>query len=147
MRIVTIKSKSLKQYTEDKEMLQKASRPCVLVIRLRYKENRYDFAVPLRSNIAPSTPKTQYFALPPRSTTKDGYRHGIHYAKMFPVNKDSLIRFRTEGNESAERIKRIIDANEKEIIKECQDYLDEYAKGNIPKYATDIDWMLTLLKE
>lgn len=93
-------------------MLQKAQRPCVLIVSLKYKGKRYPFAVPLRSNINPSTPKEHYFPLPPRPTTKPKYRHGIHYSKMFPVKKDTLIKYRTSGNPSAELMKKMIDANE-----------------------------------
>lgn len=58
-----------------------------MVVRLRFRGKRRDFAVPLRSNIAPNVPKDQYFALPPRPTTRPGCRHGIHYIKMFPITK------------------------------------------------------------
>lgn len=142
MRIVTIRSSSLQKYKVDKEMLQKAKRPCVLIIRLPYKGKRYDFAVPIRSNINPSTPKNQYFPLPPRSTTRSGCRHGIHYIKMFPVDRAFLIRYRTEGNPEAERIKTIIDRNEKKIISECAAYLKNYEQGICPPFSTDIDLLI-----
>ena len=145
MKLVTIKSASLKQYLTDPEMLHKAKRPCVLIIRLKYKGRRYDFAVPLRSNINPSSPKDEYFPLPPRKTTKSKHRHGIHYIKMFPVRKDMLLLFRHKGNSEAELIKSIIDKNEKAIVKECQEYLIRYEKGLRPQYSTDIDLLIKLL--
>lgn len=147
MKLVTLKSDTLKNYRQDKEMLQKAKRPCVLVISLKYKGIRHSFAVPLRSNINPSTPKEQYFPLPPRSVTKTKHRHGIHYIKMFPVKKTDCIYFRTKGNPMSERIKTIIDANEKQIIRECQLYLSNYEKGIHPAYSTDIDFLLSIMKE
>lgn len=122
-------------------MLQKAVRPAVLVLHLKYKGHRYDFAVPLRSNISPSTPKEQYFALPPRPATKSKYRHGIHYAKMFPIKRSSMVIYRVNNPFSA-MIKAIIDANEKEIIKACQAYLTRYENGDRPLYATDIDFLI-----
>lgn len=145
MRLVTLKSSDLKKYTIDPEMLQKSKRPCALIIQLHYKGHRYDFAVPLRSNISPTTPKDQYFALPPRPSTKPRHRHGIHYIKMFPVKKSMLQRYRIAGNASAILIKQIIDQNEKLIIKECQQYLTQYENGIHPQYATDIDKLIGIL--
>ena len=145
MRIVTIDKKSLKKHAADKEMLQKANRPCVLVVRLKYKGKRYDFAVPLRSNISPSTPKDQYFPLPPRPTTKPKHRHGIHYIKMFPIKKSAALRYRTSGNALAIKTKSIIDRNEKIIIQSCQNYLLNYEKGIHPSYSTDIDFLIKQL--
>lgn len=42
-------------------------------------------------------------------------------------------------------MKRIIDKNTKVIVRECQAYLDEYAKGNCPKYSSDIDYLIKAL--
>jgi hypothetical protein len=145
MKIVTIDSKTLHKYTTDPEMLQKAKRPCVLVVKLKYKGSRYSFAIPLRSNISPATPKDLYFPLPPRNTTKSKYRHGIHYAKMFPIDPTNTFRYRVAGNSFAILIKSIIDKNEKAIIQQAQDYLTRYESGNIPPYSTDIDFLLTQL--
>ena len=146
MRLVTINKEKLKAYTEDPEMLRKAKRPCVLVIHLRYRGKRYDFAVPLRSNINPSTPSNQFFPLPPRKTTKSGHRHGVHYIKMFPVKRKDLIIFHTENNDYATLIKSIIDRHEKEIIKECQCYLDAYEQGIHPSYSTNIDLLIKIME-
>lgn len=146
MRLVSFRGSDLSAYSQDREMLQKAARPCVLIIKLTYNGHRYSFAVPLRSNINPSTPKDQYFPLPPRKTTRPRHRHGIHYIKMFPVDPRKALRFRTEGNAEAERIKRIIDENEKSIIYECQQYLDLYAAGFRPQYSTDIDLLISLME-
>ena len=145
MKLVTMKQDKLKGYSRDKEMLHNADRPCVLIINLTYKGRRYDFAVPLRSNINPSAPKEQYFALPPRPKTKPHHRHGVHYIKMFPVNREWSERFRTDNNIFMAMIKAILDANEKQIIAACQSYLANYEKGNKPEYATDIDYLITLL--
>ena len=142
MRLVTIKKESLKNYTKDPEMLQKSDRPCALIIQLKYKDHRYDFAVPLRSNISPSAPKDQYFPLPPRSKTKSKYRHGVHYIKMFPVKKSMLNIFHTDNNVYACMIKAILNTNEKDIVKACQDYLSAYENGVRPAFATDIDALL-----
>lgn len=145
MRLVTINSQLLKDYKQDPEMLHKSKRPCVLVIQLKYKGRRQTFAVPIRSNINASAPKDQYFPLPPRRTTRAGNRHGIHYIKMFPVLRSSTFKYRTQGNAQAELMKQIIDRNEKQIIKECQDYLIRYENGFVPQYATNIDLLLQIM--
>lgn len=147
MRLVTIKPSFLKLYTCDPEMLQKAKRPCALIIQMKYKGHRYDFAVPMRSNINPSAPKDEYFALPPRVNTKSKYHHGIHYIKMFPVKRSFVSYFRTEGNVYASLIKAIIEQNEKLIINECQTYLSNYEDGFRPKFSTDIDLLIEQMKK
>ena len=146
MRLVTIPKEKLKKYTVDKEMLQKADRPCALVLRLKFRGRRYDFAVPLRSNINPSTPKNEYFALPPRHTTKPNHRHGIHYAKMFPIDKRIATKFNINNNIYYGTIKAILDKNEKSIINECQDYLNRYEANGKPKYSTDLDLLLKIMQ-
>ena len=70
MRIVSIADEFFERCGNDRELMTKRGRPCVLVLRLRYKGKRYDFAIPFRSNISPNTPKNQYFPLPPRPSTK-----------------------------------------------------------------------------
>lgn len=147
MKLVAIDEKLIQKYKADKEILHKKGRPYVLVIRLKYKGNNQDFAIPLRSNISASAPKNEYFALPPRPSTKPKNRHGIHYIKMFPIEKKYLNKYHTEGNEFAILIQSIIDKNSKQIISECQTYLSEYEKGNKSEYSTNIDLLLSILKE
>ena len=126
MKLVTINNALLLKYSGDSEVLQKSTRPYVLVIRLKYKDINYDFAVPIRSNIPASAPKDQYFALPPRPQTRPKNRHGLHYIKMFPVTKQYLVRYRTEGNSFATLIHDIIEKNSKQIVDECRHYLCIY---------------------
>ena len=76
MKLVTINNALLLKYNGDSEILQKSTRPYVLVIRLKYKGLNYDFAVPIRSNIPASAPKNQYFALPPRPYNANYYVGG-----------------------------------------------------------------------
>lgn len=87
MRIVSISQDFFDLVDGDRELMLKRDRPCIVVVRLRFRGKRRDFAVPLRSNIAPNVPKDQYFALQLRPTTRPGCRHGIHYIKMFPITK------------------------------------------------------------
>ena len=116
MRIVSIADEYFEHFGKgDREFMSKRGRPCIVVVRLRFRGKRRDFAVPFRSNIAPNVPKDQYFPLPPRSTTKPRHRHGIHYIKMFPIEKRFQRRFRTEGNPYYETIQRILDANSRRI--------------------------------
>jgi hypothetical protein len=116
-------------------------------MKLRFRGQQHDFAVPLRSNISPNTPKDQYFALPPRPTTKSKHRHGIHYLKMFPVTKEYQRRFRTEGNPYYETVQKLVDSNTSRIVSECQIYLDDYEKSGKPLCATDLDYLLKTLKQ
>ena len=146
MRLVTINSSKLKDYYQDKEMLHKASkRPCALIVQLTYKGKRYDFAVPLRSNIPIGIPQSQFFALPPRKTTKPHHHHGLHYIKMFPVRRSWTLKYHYSQSTQAALIKSIVDKNEKQIISECKTYLKEYEQGNIPLYATDIDMLINIM--
>ncbi|WP_122644828.1 hypothetical protein [Luxibacter massiliensis] len=147
MKLVSININLLEKYRGDAEVLLKSQRPYVLIIRLTYKEKLQDFAVPIRSNIPAAAPRQQYFALPPRPTTRPHNRHGLHYIKIFPVTKQYLIRYRTEGNVFATMIQNIIDKNSKQIISECQAYLDDYVAGKRPNYSTDIDYLLSKLYE
>ncbi|MBR2216225.1 MAG: hypothetical protein IJ849_10805 [Selenomonadaceae bacterium] len=88
MKIITVSDILLKRFRQiDAEMLQDDGRPCLLLISMKYKGIKHDFAVPLRSNIPAATPKNQYFPLPNRRTTRDNRHHGLHFAKMFPVAK------------------------------------------------------------
>ena len=66
---------------------------------------------------------------------------------MFPIEKKYLNKYHTEGNEFAILIQSIIDKNSKQIISECQTYLSEYEKGNKSEYSTNIDLLLSILKE
>ena len=121
MRIVTIKQELYKMFSEDKELLNKSRRPCVVVLRLKYKGRRYNFAVPLRSNIPAAAPKNQYFPLPPRPTTRPRNRHGIHYIKMFPIKKEYLLEYHTDISE--EDIRRARDEGCREVW-EIAEFLD-----------------------
>lgn len=145
MRIVSIKSELLSAYSKDNEVLKKSGRPCVLVIRLKYKGKNRDFAIPMWSNIICSAPKEQYFPLPPRKTTRPKNRHGLHYIKMFPVTKKYLERYRIEGNEFSIMLQRIIDENQKEIVIACQEYLNKYENGERPPFSTNIDYLISIL--
>ena len=146
MRLVSIDPDYLDLLSShDREFMHKHGRPCALVLKLRFRGRRADFAVPLRSNIAPNVPREQYFPLPPRPSTKPRHRHGIHYIKMFPVPKRSLRRFRTEGNPYYEMLRAHIDAHTRDIVRACQAYLEKYEAEGRPRFAVDIDQAAKLM--
>ncbi|MCC8195789.1 MAG: hypothetical protein LIO49_03130 [Ruminococcus sp.] len=147
MRIVTISEELLDVYYEDEQVLRKHTRPCVLIVRLKYKGEYHTFAVPLRSNIPSFVPKSQFFALPPRKTTKLGHRHGIHYIKMFPIDEKYTYKFNMGSGKYQTAVINLIDNNESRIVSECQSYLTAYESGLRPNYCTDIDLLLERLKE
>lgn len=146
MKIASISQDFFDLVEGDRELMLKHNLPCIVVVRLRFRGKRRDFAVPLHSNIAPNVPKDQYFALPSRPTTRPGCRHGIHYIKMFPITKSYQRRFRTEGSAYYETLQRIIDGNIKRIVSECQAYLDRYEREGRPRFAVDIDRIVGLLE-
>ena len=57
------------------------------------------------------------------------------------------MKYHTKGNIQATMMKAIIDKNAKTIISECQEYLDNYADGKRPQYATDIDYLIKQLSQ
>lgn len=143
MKFITVTRDFFELHKEEPELLNKGdTRPHVLVVRLLYKGENIDFAVPLRSNISPGTPKWQYFPLPSRSTTKPGHRHGLHYIKMFPVLKKHQAKFWVGKNPSYVLYQSIIEKNKKRIVQECQEYLDRYSAGDKSPFSVDIDAVL-----
>lgn len=142
MRLISIKATLLAKYNSvDREVLEK-QRPAVLVLKLLYRGENHDFAIPLRSNIPPDAPKNEYFALPNRKKTRPKHRHGLHYIKMFPVSKQFYERYRTDGNVASQLCLAIISKNEKRIVTECQDYLNRYESDGRPLFATNIDLLI-----
>ena len=126
-------------------LISDSGRPCVLLINLKYKGRFLKFVVPIRSNISPNTPKNTFFALPPNSRTKQRHYHGIHYTKMFPIKDEFIDQFLISSNMFLVNIKKIIDANEKDIVCSCQKYLNNYEHGLKVLYSPDIDKILEWL--
>lgn len=58
VKIVSISQDFFDLVEGDRELMLKHNRPCIVVARLHFRGKRRDFAVPLRSNIAPMCPKT-----------------------------------------------------------------------------------------
>ena len=64
---------------------------------------------------------------------------------MFPISKIYQQRFRIEGNEYYQNIQNILNKHEKQIISDCQKYLDKYENEGKPKYAVDLDLLINLI--
>lgn len=122
----------------DPELLHDKSRPYLIILKLRYDKGRHDFALPFRSNISETTPKSQFYPLPPRKTTGKHRRHGLHFIKMFPIKNEYLEKYHTENDPYYIKIHQIINRNKKEIIQRAQEYLDNYQSGTRENYCTNI---------
>lgn len=86
-----------------------------------------------------------YFALPPNPLTKPGKRHGIHYIKLFPVDKMYIQPYKISKSGYLVMVKSILDKNESKIVDACQNYLNQYEKGKGNKMTPDIDGILSWL--
>jgi len=146
VRIVGVSNNFFKKYglyDIDNELMpnieNEHNRPYVIVIKLNFKGKPYDFAIPFRSNIAGHREKIEYFALPPRKETKPFNIHGLHFIKMFPVDKSYLVKYNypTE-NKSAILTKTYIQKNFKRLINEAQKYIELYEKGYRPSFCIDL---------
>lgn len=132
----------------DTELLDNAhigKRPYIIVLRLKYYNIRPYFALPFRSNISATTPRNQFFPLPPRKATKDKRHHGLHYIKMFPVKKEYLEKFNVDKDPYYAMIKGFIAKNGRRVIAEAQQYIDNYMSGTRCPYCTNIDAIFSTL--
>ena len=139
MQLVTVGKdffSKCKKYGTDREMLyDKQGRHCVLIVDLVYKRQKRTFVVPLRSNIFKSVPRSQYFPLPPNASTQPRKRHGVHYIKLFPMDRKYVHPYKISQSAYLVTVKSILDKNESKIVIACQDYLSEYEKRqNSHKY-------------
>ena len=142
MKIISVKEDFFNLLETPNELLQNKdkNRPYLLVIRLKFKGKNHNFAIPFRSNIHQSAPKTHYFNLPPNNTTKPGKRHGLHYAKMFPVTKNYFNKYHV-GLDQIIYINKIKENIDK-IVKAAQAYLIDYQQNGKPLHSVDIDKVL-----
>lgn len=132
-------------HTEKELMFNECGRPCVLIIQLKYKGNLHKFVVPLRSNISGKAPKWQYFSLPPNPDTKPGNSHGIHYIKLFPIKDKYIDTYMIDKDAYKLMVKKKIDDNEADIVKACQNYLQQIELGDKHPMTPDIDGILSWL--
>lgn len=145
MKFITVSQKFFDLCDDPEILYRKDRRPHLLVLSLKYKGQTTRFAVPLRSNIPANAPKNQYFALPPRPSTRQGNHHGLHYIKMFPITKMFQEKFWVGEKASYLLYQEIIAKNERKIVDACQKYLDDYTAGVHPRYSVDIDKVLERL--
>lgn len=64
---------------------------------------------------------------------------------MFPIAKQYQQKFRTGSNPYYESIAKIISSHESEIVAACQNYLKRYETEGRPRFAVDIDRILSLM--
>lgn len=140
MKFSSISDEFFKLCYFDRELMHNKDekRPYLIIVKLKYNGHKQDFAIPFRSNISNYIPKDQYFSLPPRFSTNKNKIHGLHYLKMFPVNKQYLEKYNIENDKYFQMVYNIIIKNKKIIIQEAQDYLDKYQLGTVYKYSTNI---------
>ena len=129
----------------DELLFNECGRPCVLIVKLKYKGQLRDFVVPLRSNISKSTPRSQYFSLPPNPRTMQGHKHGIHYIKLFPIARSYIDTYLVDENPYYNTILNIIKKREQLIVSACQKYFDQCAQGNKHFMTPNIDGIIALL--
>lgn len=75
IKVVTIKQSFYELFSENHEIMrimgqEAKNRPCLILLKMKYKGNLHTFAIPFRSNIG-NAPSNTYFPLPKRAKTKD----------------------------------------------------------------------------
>ena len=125
-------------------MFNEDGRPGVLLVKLHYRGKYHKFVVPLRSNISSSTPRWQYFSLPPSPRTRSNHSHGAHYIKLFPIT-DEYIQSYIVNKPFDRLIKQLLTNREDEIVAACQAYLNQCEHGNKHPMTPDIDGILRWL--
>ena len=118
-------------------------RPYVVVLKLKYKKNIYDFAIPFRSNISSRVSQELYFSLPPTSGTRTGNKAGLHLAKMFPVDKSYYEKFNIYPDTQHELNQEIISRKKRDLIVKCEAYLKRIENGDLIRYRVDIDKIIS----
>lgn len=152
MKLVTIKQEFLDIFDFPTEIMHKDNngkdRPFLIILALKYKGKKRTFALPFRSNIQVNkNTKGTYFPLPRRSTTKNKRAHGLHYIKMFPINKQYYNKFVVADNKYNKILMEHIDKNLFKIVQGAQQYLTDYENGIRYNFCTDIDRMIHTLEQ
>lgn len=125
-------------FDENIELEKNDKRPCLIIIKLKYRGVNCKFAIPFRSNINGNASKKEYYPLPPRKTTRKGKKHGLHYIKMFPIKDEYINKYYAENAENENDIIKI-EKNIKEVIDEAKQYLQNYENGTRYNFCTNID--------
>ena len=141
MKFITISQRYFDICGDDPEILfRKNRRPHLLVLSLKYKGQVSHFAVPLSALIFLRLhPKTSIFLC------RQGHRHvlgiitGCTTLRCFPLQESIRKNFWVGKDAAYILYQNIINKHEKEIVAECQKYLDAYANGLRLKYSVNID--------
>jgi len=152
MRLVTVKQEFIDIFDFPTEIMHKDNngkdRPFLIILSLKYKGKKRTFALPFRSNIQVNeNTRGTYFPLPRRNSTKDKHAHGLHYIKIFPINKHYYNKFVVADNKYNKMLIEFINKNTFKIVQGAQKYLNDYENGKRHKFCTDIDRMLNALEQ
>lgn len=138
IKVCSIKQSFYDMFDNSVELEKNEKRPCLVIVKLKYRNISCNFAIPFRSNISRGATRNEYYPLPPRKTTNKGKKHGLHYIKMFPITKDYIRKYYSENKENKNDITKI-EKNIHLIISEAQEYLKNYEDGMRYNFCTDID--------
>lgn len=149
MRLVKVKKTFFtlceKENVHNQLMRTKSGRPGVLIVKMSYRGVMRNFVVPLRSNIPGKAEEWEFKKLPPNKDTKPGFRHGVHYIKLFPITKDYIDKYNIDNSKYLLTVNTILDNSTKEIVDACQAYLKKYERGEKHKFSPDIDGIIRVL--
>lgn len=139
------------KYFDDSELLSSTDtngnrRPFVIIMRLKYRGEKRNFAIPLRSNIPSYYNSKEYVSLPPRDKTKSNYVHGLHIIKMFPVTKKFFLKYHVSSIQD-KLIQAVIDKNFDEVFEKAKSYLNDLENDKPHKYGVDIDNMIRIIEQ
>lgn len=152
VKMVVLQAKYFR-ITQDKELLHStlsvSERANLLILKLNYKGNKVNFALPWRSNVPTSSKiSSLVFPLPATSKTTAGHRACLDFRKMCPLPKSSDLYQKYHLNNSNDMITVLyIQKNLAQIIKQAQTYLHDYENNAIrSNWLVDIDGDLNKLK-
>lgn len=136
----------------DKELLHSThvnERANILILKLTYRNEKYNFALPWRSNV-PNTPKLSavIFPLPNTSKTIPGHKACLDFRKMAPLPKNNKLYHKYHLNLSNDYITvAFIEKNLPQIIKRAERYLHNREIEKIHVLGlVDLDGALRKLK-
>lgn len=87
--------------------------------------------------------------MPPNKHTKPGNRHGVHYIKLFPIEKEYINKYVVSGK-YYKTILNILDKKEPDIISSVKEYLAKCESGQKHSMTPNINGiidMFNMLKE
>ena len=150
-------SKSYIDLISDNEILYTSDiskRANLLLVKLSFRENKYSFAIPWRSNVSNFKKFDNYiFKLPITSKTRDNHVACLDFRKMCPITKKSMFMLENYHLNSFSNdvvTVRYIKDNYPEIIRQSQGYLHRYEKGLIRSDiigCVDLDNAINKLKD